>query len=103
MSDETWNAVDAHFEAALIATDAVLVAALRTSEAAGLPPIHVSASQGKFLQLEYLLDSSFEKLCDRKCERQARLVAPRPPPGRRKVGVDPLRCLANGCFPASET
>ena len=32
MSDETWNAVDAHFEAALIATDAVLAGIGKSNE-----------------------------------------------------------------------
>jgi predicted O-methyltransferase YrrM len=51
MSEETWSAVDAYFEARLIETDPALDAALKASTAAGLPPIHVFASQGKFLQI----------------------------------------------------
>ena len=51
MSDKTWSAVDAYFEGELIASDAMLAAALRTSKAAGLPSIQVSAAQGKLLQL----------------------------------------------------
>jgi predicted O-methyltransferase YrrM len=51
MSKETWSAVDAFFESRLVQSDPALDAALRTSAAAGLPSIHVSASQGKFLEL----------------------------------------------------
>src|SRR5580704_5722492 len=51
MSDQTWTAVEAYFESELIGADAVLEAALRASAAAGLPPIQVSAAQGKLLYL----------------------------------------------------
>ncbi|MDP9013310.1 MAG: O-methyltransferase [Pseudomonadota bacterium] len=51
MNDKTWSAVDAYFEEHLIPADAALEAALRASEAAGLPSIQVSPSQGKLLQL----------------------------------------------------
>jgi predicted O-methyltransferase YrrM len=46
-----WTAVDAYLAGHLIAKDEVLEAALRDSEAAGLPPIQVTALQGKMLQM----------------------------------------------------
>jgi predicted O-methyltransferase YrrM len=46
-----WEAVDHYFEAATGASDPVLTAALRAASAAGLPPIHVSPLQGRFLTL----------------------------------------------------
>jgi predicted O-methyltransferase YrrM len=58
MSEETWSAVDAFFESRLVQSDPALDAALRSSAAAGLPSIHVSASQGKFLQLLALAQAS---------------------------------------------
>ena len=51
MSIEQWTSVDRYVEAALLEPDPVLEAALEASAAAGLPPIQVSASQGKFLHL----------------------------------------------------
>jgi len=51
MSYETWCAVEAYFDGQLIASDPALEAALAASAAAGLPPIQVSASQGKLLHL----------------------------------------------------
>jgi predicted O-methyltransferase YrrM len=48
---EQWDAVDAYFAAQLSPDDEVLRAALRDSEAAGLPSIAVSAPQGKLLHL----------------------------------------------------
>jgi len=51
MIDETWSAVDAYFEQQLIPTDPNFEASLQASEAAGLPSIKVSASQGKLLYL----------------------------------------------------
>lgn len=44
-------AVDRYLESVLLAEDAALDAALRRAAEAGLPPIQVSAMQGKFLQL----------------------------------------------------
>jgi predicted O-methyltransferase YrrM len=58
MSEETWSAVDAFFEERLIESDPALDAAIKASVAAGLPSIQVSASQGKFLQLLALAQSS---------------------------------------------
>jgi predicted O-methyltransferase YrrM len=49
--DEIWNAVDDYFAARIIGTDDALDAALRDSDAAGLPPIQVTAPQGKLLHL----------------------------------------------------
>lgn len=46
-----WTAVDHYFNEQLLAFDPVLDAALAVSAEAGLPPISVSASQGKFLML----------------------------------------------------
>jgi predicted O-methyltransferase YrrM len=51
MSQETWTAVDDYFNALFVPSDPALEAALRASEAAGLPPHNVSASQGKLLLL----------------------------------------------------
>ena len=51
MSAETWTAVDRYFTDLLARPDAALDEALRASHAAGLPDIHVSANQGKLLQL----------------------------------------------------
>jgi predicted O-methyltransferase YrrM len=51
-SDEsTWAAVDDYFSAALVGEDDALAAVERAAEAAGLPPISVSAAQGKLLAL----------------------------------------------------
>lgn len=47
----TWDAVDQFFEAATGANDPVLSSALRAASEAGLPPIHVSPLQGRFLTL----------------------------------------------------
>jgi hypothetical protein len=46
-----WTAVDAYLADHLITKDDVLEAALRDSEAAELPPIEVTALQGKMLQM----------------------------------------------------
>ncbi|MBJ6619395.1 O-methyltransferase [Streptomyces sp. DHE17-7] len=52
MSDSRlWDDVDAYFTARLAPEDDHLTAALRGSEAAGLPPVNVTAAQGKLLQL----------------------------------------------------
>ena len=51
MSWERWNAVDEYSAGLLNGPDPVLAAALQASAAAGLPPIAVSASQGKLLNL----------------------------------------------------
>lgn len=48
---ETWDRVDRYVAERLIEPDPALTAALADSEAAGLPPIAVSAPQGKFLRL----------------------------------------------------
>ncbi len=48
---DAWVAVDRYAEARLIPADPALEAALARSEAAGLPAINVTASQGKLLQL----------------------------------------------------
>ncbi|MFF6999072.1 O-methyltransferase [Streptomyces sp. NPDC008313] len=46
-----WNDVDDYFTALLSPADDTLAAALRDSDAAGLPPINVAPNQGKLLQL----------------------------------------------------
>jgi predicted O-methyltransferase YrrM len=51
MSQETWDAVDDYTEGLLIGADPVLDQALADSNAAGLPPIAVTASQGRLLNL----------------------------------------------------
>jgi predicted O-methyltransferase YrrM len=51
MSQETWTAVDAYFEHALLPQDPSLVAVQRACDDAGLPPISVSPQQGRFLAL----------------------------------------------------
>jgi len=48
---EVWSRVDRYFGELFGGTDDALDAALRASEAAGLPPIQVSPLQGKFLHL----------------------------------------------------
>ncbi|MFF4252226.1 O-methyltransferase [Streptomyces sp. NPDC001663] len=48
---QLWHDVDDYFTTHLSPDDAVLDAALRDSEAAGLPAIAVTPPQGKFLQL----------------------------------------------------
>jgi predicted O-methyltransferase YrrM len=58
MSEETWSAVDAFFEERLIGSQPALDAAIQASVAADLPPIQVSASQGKLLQLLALAQSA---------------------------------------------
>jgi predicted O-methyltransferase YrrM len=51
MSQEQWTAVDRYFTDLLVTPDSALDAALAASAASGLPPHHVSANQGKFLQI----------------------------------------------------
>ncbi|GAA3305390.1 O-methyltransferase [Streptomyces cinereospinus] len=48
---QIWDAVDEYFTTHLCHDDEALRAALRDSEAARLPPVNVTATQGKFLQL----------------------------------------------------
>lgn len=51
MGLEQWTAVDRYFIDHFVAEDEALLAAQRESAAAGLPPIAVSAPQGKLLHL----------------------------------------------------
>lgn len=51
MTPETWTAVDDYITGLLLPPDPALDAAQDASRAAGLPPISVSAAQGKFLHL----------------------------------------------------
>jgi len=51
MTQELWNAVDGYINDLFVPPDDDLSAALKASEAAGLPQINVSPSQGKLLQL----------------------------------------------------
>src|SRR5947209_3807887 len=48
---EQWQAVDRYFADHLLPPDEALSAALEESATAGLPPISVSAAQGKMLHL----------------------------------------------------
>lgn len=51
MSEELWAKVDEYISSTVVQPDAALEEALVATSAAGLPPIAVSASQGKFLAL----------------------------------------------------
>ncbi|HVZ48032.1 MAG TPA: O-methyltransferase [Gemmatimonadaceae bacterium] len=51
MTQDLWTRVDRYVGELLIAPDATLDAALRDSDAAGLPPIAVSPAYGRMLQL----------------------------------------------------
>jgi predicted O-methyltransferase YrrM len=51
MASDAWTAVDKYLEDRLIADDPILNAAQEASSAADLPPISVTAAQGKFLAL----------------------------------------------------
>jgi predicted O-methyltransferase YrrM len=51
VSEETWAAVEKYVDGLLIPSDPVLEAAVAASEAAGLPDIAVTSSQGKLLYL----------------------------------------------------
>jgi predicted O-methyltransferase YrrM len=51
VTQELWNAVDRYIDEHLVPEDPVLKAALAASEAAGMPPIAVTPSQGKLLHL----------------------------------------------------
>ncbi|HUQ47186.1 MAG TPA: hypothetical protein VM053_02955 [Gemmatimonadaceae bacterium] len=51
MTQELWNAVDQYVRDELALTDQVLAAALAANTEGGLPPIDVTASQGKLLYM----------------------------------------------------
>lgn len=51
MTEKTWNAVESYFDTELIGADPILDAAIEGSAISGLPPIQVSAAQGKLLYL----------------------------------------------------
>jgi len=51
MNHEQWTAVDHYFSDRLLAPDSILEAALENNAAMGLPPIDVTAHQGKLLML----------------------------------------------------
>jgi predicted O-methyltransferase YrrM len=51
MTPATWTAVDEYFSTLMLPPDPVLDATQRSAADAGLPPISVSAAQGKFLHL----------------------------------------------------
>jgi predicted O-methyltransferase YrrM len=51
MTEDLWGRVDDYIADRLVAEDASLKATLAANSAAGLPPIDVSAAQGKFLNL----------------------------------------------------
>jgi predicted O-methyltransferase YrrM len=48
---DTWNAVDDYLSGLVVKPDSALDAALASTAAAGMPPIAVSAAQGKLLHL----------------------------------------------------
>jgi predicted O-methyltransferase YrrM len=56
--ESLWDNVDRYFAEHLAPDDAVLEAALTSSAAAGLPPIAVTPTQGKFLELLARLTSA---------------------------------------------
>lgn len=60
MMERTWSAVDEYVTGRLAPEGVALTAAVRASEDAGLPPIQVSAPQGKLL---YLLARSIGARC----------------------------------------
>jgi predicted O-methyltransferase YrrM len=51
MNNDTWTRVDQYLAGELLAPDATLEGALEASEAAGLPSIAVSPTQGRLLQM----------------------------------------------------
>jgi predicted O-methyltransferase YrrM len=51
VSEALWTSVDDYFDGALVPSDPALNAALKVSDAAGLPGIQVTAAQGKQLHL----------------------------------------------------
>ncbi|WP_269859538.1 O-methyltransferase [Streptomyces sp. RPT161] len=51
MAQQTWTAVDDYFNGLLVEEDAALLAAVESSEAAGLPPHQVAPNQGMLLHL----------------------------------------------------
>ena len=51
MSQETWSAVDQYVIDTFGLEDSVLIEVQAACERAGLPPIQVSATQGKYLEL----------------------------------------------------
>jgi predicted O-methyltransferase YrrM len=51
MSESTWTMVDDYLQATLLPPDEVLASALARNQAAGLPAIDVSPTQGRFLHL----------------------------------------------------
>ena len=51
MTSDTWTAVDDYFAGLILPADSALDAAQAAARAADLPPISVSAAQGKFLHL----------------------------------------------------
>ena len=51
MADARWTEVDRYLQAALVPADPVLQQAVADSRRAGLPPIEVTALQGKFLSV----------------------------------------------------
>ncbi|WP_181781479.1 O-methyltransferase [Pseudonocardia pini] len=51
MTESTWQAVDEYLQESLLPADEALTAVLSRNRDAGLPPIDVSPTQGRFLQL----------------------------------------------------
>ena len=50
-NDDVFKAVDGYIEELFVPSDAALERALQATDGAGMPPIQISASQGKFLHL----------------------------------------------------
>jgi len=59
---EPWAEVDRYINGLLVREDKALAGALRASSEAGLPPIHVTPAQGKFLHLIARLQGAREVL-----------------------------------------
>ena len=57
-SESDWSSVEEYFESRFLPPDPMLEAALDASASAGLPPIQVSASQGKLLHILALAQGS---------------------------------------------
>ena len=51
MPEEIWNKVDDYLDKMIVDQDHALLAALKDSEEADLPPINVSPPQGKMLHI----------------------------------------------------
>jgi predicted O-methyltransferase YrrM len=66
MIQEQWTRVDQYFTDLLVRSDPKLEAALKASDAAGLPQIQVASNQGKLLMLLARARTFFSVFCRRK-------------------------------------